>query len=134
MIARIRSTFNRIILILVAAGMIAGIIYPAAWDGSYGSISKSGGYQNELRAHSLPAMTDFIADSSVQVNFTRFLTGGDSAGRQLLSGPDYTGRSDFKGCDITFVNLCIFLLYVLFGTSIFSFKHIFYIHLKDGNK
>ena len=134
MTEKIRSTFNRIILILAATGMIAGLIYSAAWDGSYNAVSESGGYQNEMSTPALPAMSDFIADSSAQVDFTRFVTGGDESGSRLLSGPDYTGRSDLNDCDIISVNLCIFLLCVLFGTSIFSFKHIFYIHLKDGNK
>ena len=134
MAVKIRSTFNRIILVFIAAGMIAGLIYPAVNDGSYDVVHGLGGYQNMMSTPNLPAVSDFIADSSAQVDLTRFLTERDRSGRQFLAGPDHTGRADLNSCDFLSINLCIFLLCVLFGTSIFSFKHIFYIHLKDGNK
>ena len=134
MTAKIRSAFNRIILVLIAAGMIAGLVYPAVSSDTYDAARGLGGYQNIMSIPGLPAMSEFIADSSAQVDLTRFLTGRDRSGRQSLAGPEYIGRADLKSFDIFSIDLCIFLLCVLFGTSVFSFKHIFYIHLKDGNK
>ena len=134
MTAKIRSTFTRIILLFIAAAMIAGLVYPVVSAESYDAVHGLGGYRNEMSAPCLPATSDLIADSSAQVDITRFLTERDRSGRQFLDGPSYIGRTDCKNSDILSVNLCIFLLCVLFGTSIFSFKHIFFIHLKDGNK
>ena len=132
--AKIRSTFKRTILIIIAAGMIAGLCCPAVSDGSYDAVHGLGGYKNVMSVPSLPAVSDFIADNSAQVDLTRFLNEKNRSGRQVISGPDNTGRADFRSSDILSFDLCIFLLCVLFGTSVFSFKHIFYIHLKDGNK
>ena len=134
MTVKIRSAYTRIILLFIAATMIVGLIYPVVNAGSYDAVHGLGGYQNEMSTPALPAMSDFIADSSAQVDLTRFMNERNRSGRQFLAGPDYTGRAVLKSCDIFSVNLCIFLLCVLFGTSIFSFKHIFFIHLKDGNK
>lgn len=134
MTANIRSTFKRTILIIIAAGMIAGLFCPAVSDGSYDAVHGLGGYKNVMGVPSLPAVSDFIADNSAQADLTRFLNEKSRSGRQVLAGPDNIGRADFRNCDILSLNLCIFLLCVLFDTSVFSFKHIFYIHLKDGNK
>lgn len=134
MIVKIRSTIKRIILTLIAAGMIAGLIYPVLCDGSLDAVHGLGDYQNVMSVPDLPARSDFNADTSAGVDLTRFLSERSRSIRQALTGPDSIGRADVKNCDILSLNLCIFLLCVLFGTSIFSFKHIFYIHLKDGNK
>lgn len=134
MTVKIRSTFKRAVLMLIAAGMIAGLFYPAMCDGSYDAVHGLGGYKNMLSIPGLPAMPDFIADTSAQVDLTRFLNERNRSGRQLLAGSDSTVRAELKSRDIFSVYLCKFLLCVLFGASVFSFKHIFYIHLKDGNK
>ena len=134
MIVKIRSTFKRTILTLIAAGMIAGLVYPAVCDGSYESVHGLGNYHNVMSVPDRTFQPDFIADGSVQVDLTRFLSERNSPTRQVVGGPNAIGRADFKSNDILSVNLCLFLLCVLFGASIFSFKHIFYIHLKDGNK
>ena len=134
MTVKIRSAVKRIILILIAAVMIAGLIYPVVCTGSYNAAHGLGGYRNEMSVPDLPAMPDFIAENPAQVDLTRFLTERNRSARQIIAGSDYTGRAIFNNGDILSVNLCIFLLCVLFGTSVFSFKHIFYIHLKDGNK
>lgn len=131
---KIRSAFKQTILMLIAAGMIAGLVYSASCAGSYDFGRRSGGYENMMSVPGLPAASDIIADGSAQADLTRFLTGRDRSGRQIMADPDLTGRADFRSRDILSADLCLFLLCVLFGTSIFSFKHIFYIHLKDGNK
>lgn len=131
MTVKIRSVLNRIVLFFIAAGMVMGLVYSVACDESYETVCGSGGYQNEMSAPALTVRDDLFADSSANADSTRFLTERDRTGRQLLAGPDNTGLVDFKTSGIFFVDLYIFLLYVLPGTS---FKHIFYIHLKDGNK
>lgn len=131
MTVKIRSTFNRIILFLIAAGMIQGLVYSAVCDESYDTVRGVSEYQNEMSAPALPAMSDLIADSSANVDLTRFLTERDKSGKQLLASLDNNCQADYKNCSILSFNVCIFLLYVLLGTS---FKHIFFIHLKDGNK
>lgn len=131
MAEKIRSALNRIILFIIAAGMILGLIYSVVCDESYDTIRGVCEYQNEMSAPALPAMSDLIADSSTNVDLTRFLTERDRSGKQLLASPDNTSRADSTNCSILAVNLCIFLLCVLLSTS---FRHIFYIHLKDGNK
>ena len=128
---KIRSALNRIILFLIAAGMILGLIYSVVCNESYDTIRGGCEYQNEMSAPALPAMSDIIADSSTDVDLTRFLTERDRSGKQLLASPDNTSWADFTNCGSLSVILCIFLLCVLFCTS---FKHIFFIHLKDGNK
>lgn len=128
---KIRSALNRIILFLIAAGMILGLIYSVVCDESYDAIRGGCEYQNEMSAPALPAMSDLIADSSANADLTRFLTEEGRSGKQLLASPEITSWADFTNCGILSVNLCIFLLCVLFCTS---FKHIFFIHLKDGNK
>ncbi|MBE6018582.1 MAG: hypothetical protein E7233_13430 [Lachnospiraceae bacterium] len=128
---KIRSALNRIILILVAAGMILGLIHSAVCDESYDAARGFSEYQNEMSAPALPAMSDLIADNSSNADLTRFLTERDRSGKQILASPDNSSRADFTNCGILSVNLCILLLCVLFCTS---FKHIFFIHLKDGNK
>ena len=134
MAVRIRSALNRTILILIAACMIAGLIYPAVSDRFCDSVHSLGGYKNEMSVPGLPVRSDFIADSSAQADLTRFLTERNRSVRQFLSGPDNSGRAVVRSCNILSVSLCLFLLCALLGASIFSFKHIFYIHLKDGNK
>lgn len=131
MTVKIRSALYRIILLLMAAGMIVGLINTAVCDESYDSVRGFSEYHNEMRAPALPAMSDLIADTSTNVNLTRFLTERGRSGRQLLASLDNTVLTDFKNCAVLSINLCIIFLFVLFGTS---FKHIFYIHLKDGNK
>ena len=134
MTARIRSELKRIILILIAAGMVAGLVYPATNTEAFDAVHGLGGYQNMMSTPDLPAMPDFIADSSAQVDFTRFLNEKGGSERQYLASTDSIWRADLKSRDILSLTLCTFLLCVLFGTSVFSFKHILYIHLKDGNK
>ena len=131
MTVRNRSALNRITLLFIAAVLILGLINPAKCDKSYDFVRGFSEYRNEMSAPALPAMNDLIADTSVNVYLTRFLTEGGRPGRQLLAGPYNTGQADFKNCGILSVNLSILLLCVLQSTS---FKHIFYIHLKDGNK
>ena len=128
---KILSALNRIILLLIAAGMILGLIYSAVCDESYDTVRGFSEYQNEMSVPALPDMSDLIADSSANVDLTRFLTERGRAGKQLPASPDNTSWADLTNCGILFINLCIFLLCVLFVTS---FKHIFFIHLKDGNK
>ena len=134
MTARIRSGFKRKILIILIAVMITGIISPAPFSLSNNAVRGLVGHQNVLNSPDLAFMSDFIADSSAKVDLTRFLTERNTPGRQIFTSSNYIGRADFKDCNILSLNTFIFLLFVLFGTSIFSFKHIFYIHLKDGNK
>lgn len=131
MTAIIRSALNRIILLLIVAGMILGLLYSAVCDESYDAVRRFSDYQNEISAPVLHDVPDLIAESSANANQIRFLSERSKAGRDLFSSLDYTGRTVFKNCGILSANIYIFLLSVLFSAS---FKHIFYIHLKDGNK
>lgn len=131
MTVKIRRAINQIILLLVAAGMISGLIYSAVFDESYDIVQGLSEYQNEMNSPSLPALSDIIADSSANADNSLLLTEGGRSGRPLIAGIDNTGRTDFTNFYI--LSFCIFisLSCVIFCTS---FKHIFYIHLKDGNK
>ena len=131
MTVTIRSTLNRIILLFIAAGLILGLVHSAVCKESYDPVSELSEYRNEMAAPALPGMSDLVADSSASADMTRFLAEKGEAGRHLINDFDNTGWTGFKNCGIFSFNLCVFLLCVLSGTS---FKHIFYIHLKDGNK
>ena len=128
---KIRSAVNRIILLFIAAGMILGLVYSAACDESYDAVRGISDYQNEMSAPALPVMPDLIADNPANADLTQFLTERGESGRLLIVSPDSTGWTVFRICGNLSVNLCLFILCVLLCTS---FKHIFFIHLKDGNK
>ena len=132
MTVKIRSEINRIILLFIAAGMILGLFYSAVCDESYGVVHEAREYRNEMSAPALPIMPDLITHSSANAETSHFLTEKGRPGRLLLTSTDNTGRADSKDHGI-FFSACIniFLLSALPGTSL---KHIFYIHLKDGNK
>ena len=131
MTAKIHNALNRIILLLIAAGVILWPVYSAACDESYDAVRGISEYRNELITPSLPDASDLIADSSASADLTRFMSDKGRSGRQLTESLGGTFRADFRSCDLVSVNLYIYLLLVLLCTS---FKHIFYIHLKDGNK
>lgn len=131
MTAKINSALKQIILLLLVAGMILGLLYSAVSDESYDAVRGLGEYRNEISAPVLHGVSDIIADNSAGTDQTRFLTERSKPVRHFLASPDNTGRSDFKNFSILTVNIFLFLFCVLFSTP---FKHIFYIHLKDGNK
>lgn len=128
---KLRSSLNRIILSLIVAGMILGLVYSAVCDESYDALRGVCEYQNEINVPVLHDVADIIADRSADADHARLLTRGSNPVRHLLASLDNTGRSDFKTCGIISADLCIILFCVFFSTS---FRHIFYIHLKDGNK
>ena len=131
MTAKIHNALNRIILLLIAAGVILWPVYSAACDESYDAVRGISEYQNELGTPSLPAVSDLIANSSSSPDLTRYMSERGRSGRQPADSLDDTVLTGFRSCDIHSVNLSIYLLCVLLCTS---FKHISYIHLKDGNK
>ena len=131
MTVSIRSAVKQVIFLLIVAGLILGLIYSAASDESYDAVRRLSGYQNEISTPVLHDLPDLIADSSANADQSRFLTEKGKTGRQFFAGPDDTGLADFRNCGILCADICMILLCVLSGTS---FRHIFYIHLKDGNK
>lgn len=131
MTIKIRSASTRIILLLIVAGMILGLFYSAVCDGSYDAVSGSSSYRNEISAPLFYDTADFIADNSANADQTSFLTERSKPVRPLLAGFVNTALTEFKSCGILSADACIFLLCVLLSAS---FRHIFYIHLKDGDK
>ena len=84
---KLRSSSDRIILSLIAAGMILGLFYSVACDESYDAVRGLGEYRNEILAPALHDAADIIADKSADTHQSRFLTERDKTGRQLLAGP-----------------------------------------------
>ena len=131
MTVKIRSALKRTVVVLIAAGMILGLINVAACDETYDTVCRVCDYQNEMSAPVMPVMADLIAETSANVDLTRFLTERGSSERKLFSSSDNYSQTVIEISGILSLNLCTFLVCVLLVTS---FKQIFYIHLKDGNK
>ena len=90
---KLRSSLERIIFLLIAAGMILGLYYSAACDESYDAVRGLGEYRNEISAPAVHDAADLIADRSADAHQSRFLTERDKTGRQLLAGPRAGCRS-----------------------------------------
>ena len=133
MIAIQHNKPRRIILLLVVAGMIAGLIGPAACDGFYNSFLKPGNCPIELSVPDNSTSIDCIVESTIQISLQRPEARRGGYDQVNLIRPSCSILSSL-GLNLLTGRFYMFVLLTMLIVGTLSYFHILFIHQKDGHK
>ena len=131
---QINNGLKKIAVLLLTAGIIMGLVSPAACDEFYNNLQKLNGRPYAISSMIAGAVPDCIAES--ESGTTNLYRSEVKQSRNARANQfRITGTGSSFSFYISVINTLFMLLpAALLLTAVLSYHHIIFIHLKDGNK